>query len=68
MTKVFVTVSSRFSPITPTLKYLQWLPVKQRIIFKTLELVYKYLASGKPKYFALYTSAVKTKVATQRCS
>ena len=63
----FVSGASKFSHITPTLKSLYWLPVKQCIIFKTLVLGYKYLTTSKPKYFALYlslyTSAVKT-----RCS
>ena len=61
----FVSGASRFSYITPTLKSLHFLPVKQRIIFKTLLLVYKFLTTGKPKYFtphlSLYTSAVKTR-------
>ena len=63
----FVSGVSRFSCVTPTLKCLHRLPVKQRIIFKTLVLIHKYLTTGKPKYSAtylsLYTSAVKT-----RCS
>ena len=54
----------RFSHITPTLKSLHLLPVKQRITFKTLVLIYKYLTTGKPKYsvlyLSLYTFAVKT--------
>ena len=57
----FVSGASRFSHITPTLKSLHWLPVKQRIIF--ILLIYQYLATGKPKYFApylsLYTYAIK---------
>ena len=58
---------SRFFHVSPILKFLHWLPVKQRIIFKTLSLIYKFLTNGKSKYFApylsSYTSAVKT-----RCS
>ena len=61
----FVSGASRFSHVSPILKSLHWLPVKQRIIFKTLLLLYKFLTTGKPKYFApyfsLYTSAVKTR-------
>ena len=61
----FVSGVSRFSHVSPILKSLHWLPVKQRIIFKTLLLIYKFLTTGKPKYFApylsLYTSAVKTR-------
>ena len=49
----------------PILKSLHWLSVKQRIIFKTLLLIYKFLTTGKPKYFgpflSLYTSAVETR-------
>ena len=63
----FVSGASRFSHIIPTLKSLHWLPVKQRIVFKTLILIHKYLTTGKPKYsppyLPLYISSVKT-----RCS
>ena len=58
----FVSDASRFSQFSPILQSLHWLPVKQRIIVKTLLLIYKFLTTGKPKYFApylsLYTSAV----------
>ena len=61
----FVSGTSRFSHVTPILKSLHWLPVEERIIFKTLLLIYGYLNTGKPKYFAPYlspyTSAVKTR-------
>ena len=60
----FVSDAFRF-PVSPILKSLHWLTAKQRIIFKTLILIYKFLTIGKPKYFApylsLYTSAVKTR-------
>ena len=60
-----VTGASKYTHITSTLRTLHWLPVRQRIIFKTLVLVYKYLTTGQPKYFApylpLYKSAVNTK-------
>ena len=36
----FVTGASKYTHITPTLRTLHWLPVRQRIIFKTLVLVY----------------------------
>ena len=36
--------------VTPTLKQLHWLPVNQRIIFKTLLLVYKSLHGQGPEY------------------
>ena len=61
----FVSAVSRFSHVTLILKSLHWVPVKQQIIFKTPLLIYKFLTTGKPKYFApylsLYTSAVKTR-------
>ena len=55
----FVSGASRFSHVTPTLKCLHWLPVKQRIICKTLVLM-KYLTTGKRKYFSLYLSLYKS--------
>ena len=61
----FGTSASKFTHITSSLKSLHWLPIRQRIIFKTLVLVYKYLITGQPKYFApnlsLYKSAMNTK-------
>ena len=36
--------------ITPLLKELQWLPVRQRIIFKILMIVYKALNGQTPSY------------------
>ena len=41
----FVSDASRFSHVSPILKSLHWLPVKQRIIFKTLLLIYKLLTT-----------------------
>ena len=61
----FVSGASRFSHVSPILKSLHWLSGKQQIIFNTLLFIYKYLTTGKPKYFdphlSLYTSAVKTR-------
>ena len=51
----FVSGASRFTHITPTLKSLHWVPVKQRI-FKTPVLIYKYLTIGMLKYFAPFLS------------
>ena len=58
----FVTSASKFTHITSSLKTLHWLPIGQRIIFKTLVLVYKYLTTGQPKYFAPYLSLYKSAV------
>ena len=63
----FVTGASKFTHITSSLKSLHWLSIRQRIIFKTLVLVYKYLTTGQPKYFASYLSLYKSAVNT-RCS
>ena len=61
----FVTGASKYTHITSTLRTLHWLPIRQCIIFKTLVLVYKYLTTGQPEYFApylpLYKSAMNTR-------
>ena len=61
-----VTGASKYTHITSTLRTLHWLPVRQRIIFKTLVLVYKYLTTGQPKYFAPYLPLYKSAVNTRR--
>ena len=62
----FVTDASKFTHITSNLKTLHFrLPIRQRIIFKTLLLVYKYLTTGQPKYFAPYLSLFKSAVNTR---
>ena len=63
----FVTSASKLTHITSSLKTLHWLPIQQRIIFKTLVLVYKYLTTGQPKYFSPYLSLYKSAV-DARCS
>ena len=62
----FVTGASKYTHITSSLRTLHWLPIRQRIIFKTLVLVYKYLTTGQPKYFAPYLSLYKSAVNTRR--
>ena len=62
----FVTGASKYTHITSTLRTLHWLPIKQRIIFKTLVLVYKYLTTGQPKYFAPYLPLYKSAMNTRR--
>ena len=61
----FVTGASKYTHITSGLRTLHWLPIRQRIIFKTLVLVYKYLTTGQPKYFAPYLSLYKSAVNTR---
>ena len=58
---------TRYTSITPVLKKLHWLPVKQRIMFKTATLVYKFLHTGFPRYFAPYFSSYCSSYCT-RCS
>ena len=61
----FVTGASNFTHLTSCMRTLHWLPIRQRIIFKTLVLVYKYLTTGQPKYFAPYLSLYKSAVNTR---
>ena len=51
-----VTNSSRFTRITPVLRKLHWLPVQFGSEFKLATLVYKFIHTGFPKYFAPYLS------------
>ena len=61
-----VSNTSRYTSITPVLKKLHWLPVEQRIVFKTATLVYKYLHTGFPRYFAPYLSSYNSSHSTRR--
>ena len=56
---------SRYTSITPVLKKLHWLPVEQHIVFKTATLVYKYLHTGFPRYFAPYLSSYSSSYNTR---
>jgi len=49
-----VTGARRSDRMTPILRQLHWLPVRQRIIFKTAVLVYKYLHGMAPPYLSTY--------------
>ena len=62
----FVTSAFEYTHITSRLRTLHWLPIRQRIIFKTIVLVYKYLTTGQPKYFAPYPSLYKSAMNTRR--
>ena len=61
-----VTRSSKFCHITPALKSLHWLPIRQRIRFKTATLIYKFLHTGKPAYFGPHLTSYTCKVNTRR--
>ena len=56
----------RYTSITPVLKKLHWLPVEQRIVFKTVTLVYKYLHTGFPRYFSPHLSSYSSSYSTRR--
>ena len=45
-----VTRSSKYSSITPTVKKLHWLPMKYRIVFKVVLLIFKALHGMAPNY------------------
>ena len=47
-----VTRTGKFDHITPVLKQLHWLPVRYRIVFKILLLVYKALNGTAPSYIS----------------
>ena len=57
----------RISLITPLLRKLHWLPVQFHSKFKLATLVYKFIHTGFPKYFAPYLSSYHNTYNT-RCS
>ena len=61
-----VSNTSRYSNIIPVLKKLHWLPVEQRMVFKTATLVYMFLHTGFPQYFAPYLSSYSSFYSTRR--
>ena len=62
-----VSNTSGYISITPVLKKLHWLPVEQHTVFKTATLVYKFLHTRFPRYFAPYLSSYSNPNST-RCS
>ena len=61
-----VTNSSKYTQITPVLRKLHWLPVQFRSEFKLATLVYKFIHTGFPKYFAPYLSTYHNTYNTRR--
>ena len=62
LARVVVPSVRRHHHITPTLRKLHWLPIRQRIIFKIASLTYKTLHSRKPYYlFQLLNPYVPTR-------
>jgi len=49
-----VTGARKFDRITPVMRELHWLPVRQRIRFKTAVLVFKCLRGLAPEYLSEY--------------
>ena len=47
-----VSCTRKYDRISPVLKELHWLPVKQRIVFKILLLTYKALNALAPRYIS----------------
>ena len=62
-----VTNLSKYTSITPVLRKLHWLPVQFRSEFKLATLVYKFIHTAFPKYFAPYLSTYRTTY-NSRCS
>ena len=50
LARVVIPETNRYYHITPVLKKLHWLPIKQRITYKIALLTYKTLASKQPAY------------------
>ena len=66
-----VTGARRRDDITPILRQLHWLPVRQRVTFKIAVLVFQCLTGQAPGYQAddcQLTSDVSTRQPTQRCA
>ena len=61
-----VTNLSKYTQITPVLRKLHWLPVQFRSEFKLATLVYKFIHTGLPKYFAPYLSTYHNTYNTRR--
>ena len=56
----FISRTRKFDHITPVLRDLHWLPVRQRIDFKVATLVYKCLHGAAPPYLADDCTPVST--------
>ena len=61
-----VTNSCKYPRITPVLRKLHWLPIQFRSEFKLATLVYKFIHTGFPKYFAPHLSTYHTTYNTRR--
>ena len=57
-----VTNLSKLTRITPVLRKLHWLPIQFCSEFKLATLLYKFIHTGFPKYFAPYLSSYRTTI------
>ena len=57
-----VTQSSKFCRISPVLRSLHWLPIKYRIQFKTVTIIFKFLKNDVPNYFSSHLTRYSSKV------
>ena len=55
-----VTGTRKFDRITPVLRDLHWLPVRERITFRTVIMVYKCLHGLAPPYLSVFCQPVST--------
>ena len=55
-----ITRTRKFDHVSPVLRDLHWLPVRQRIIFKVATLVFKCLHGLAPSYLTEYCTPVST--------
>ena len=60
-----ITNTSKYQHITPTLKKLHWLPIKQRIDYKLCLLTYKTLTNQQPTYLYNSLSLLSHSVSTR---
>ena len=51
-----VTSTRKYDHITPVLNRLHWLPVRQRVMYKTAMLTYKSLNTGQPEHLSVLLS------------
>ena len=61
-----VTNLCRYTRITPVLRKLHWLPIQFHSEFKLATLVYKFIRTGFPKYFAPHLSTYCNTCNTRR--
>ena len=61
-----VSNTSGYTSLIPVLEKLHWLSVEHCPVFKTTTLIYKFLQTGFPKYFAPYLSFYSSCYSTRR--